>query len=284
MFAHIFEKIKYFIVLIRPSVCFISVLSFLIACFLIFPNITHKAFLATIPVFFTTAFGNVINDFYDLSIDKINKPKRPIPSGKIKPAEAKFFAFILAIFSIVFSLLLSLSFFFLNLFNIILAFAYAKKIKRTVFGNLTDSYLAASCFIAPLFLFNTLKGWKILTLVSLTSCLGNFSREILKDIEDIEGDLKNNAVTIPIKKGEFFSFFLSFFFYLLALFFAYCLYFLSIFNILYLIFVIISSYILIDFLKGFKLKKWRSQASSIQKKIKLAMFLMLIGYFLGALG
>ena len=40
------------------------------------------------PLVFTalvTGFGNLINDFYDAEIDRVNKPRRPIPSGKLSP-------------------------------------------------------------------------------------------------------------------------------------------------------------------------------------------------------
>ena len=36
--------------------------------------------LAMLAVFFETAAGNVINDYFDYNIDLINKPERPIPS------------------------------------------------------------------------------------------------------------------------------------------------------------------------------------------------------------
>ena len=39
--------------------------------------------LATLAVFFETSAGNVINDYFDYQIDLINKPERPIPSGRI---------------------------------------------------------------------------------------------------------------------------------------------------------------------------------------------------------
>lgn len=280
----LFEKAKHFLKLIRPSICIISVLSFLIATFIVFPNQMEKGLMAAIPVFLTTAFGNVINDFYDVDIDKINRPNRPLPSGKIKMREAKIFAIVLALTSLLASLFLSFLFFLLNLFNIFVAFIYAKKVKRTVFGNLLDSYLSASCFLAPLFLFETMKGLKILLLLSLTSCLGNYSREILKDIEDVEGDLKLGANTLPIKMGEKSAFFVSFLMYLAALIFGYSLYFLSIFNKLYLIFILASSTLIINFLSCFKKKEFRSCSSTLQKRIKIAMFLMLLGYFLGSLG
>jgi len=278
------KKIKHFLKLIRPSICIISVFSFLISAFIVFPHQMEKALMASLPVFLTTAFGNVINDFYDVDIDKINRPNRPLPSGKIKINEAKIFAIVLALFSLLFSLFLSFLFFLLDLFNIFIAFIYAKKVKRTIFGNLLDSYLSASCFLAPLFLFETMKGFKILLLISLTSCLGNYSREILKDIEDIEGDLSYGATTLPIKMGERFAFFLSFLMYLLALILGYSLYFFSIFNKLYLVFLFLSSSLILNFLMCFKKKDFKSCSSTLQKRIKIAMFLMLLGYFLGSLG
>ena len=45
--------------------------------------------------FMLTAASMVINDYYDREIDAVNEPKRPIPSGAVRPGEALAFAFLL---------------------------------------------------------------------------------------------------------------------------------------------------------------------------------------------
>ena len=52
-------------------------------------------------VFFVTGAGNAINDYFDYEIDAINKPSRPIPSGKIGLSRAFSFSLALFIFGII---------------------------------------------------------------------------------------------------------------------------------------------------------------------------------------
>ncbi|MCD4807218.1 MAG: UbiA family prenyltransferase, partial [Methanococcoides sp.] len=48
-------------------------------------------------VFLVTGAGNGLNDYFDIEIDKVNKPSRPIPSGKISLKSALYFSLLLFI-------------------------------------------------------------------------------------------------------------------------------------------------------------------------------------------
>ena len=45
--------------------------------------------LCALIVFFATGAGNTINDVFDVKIDEVNKPHRPIPSGRISVENAR---------------------------------------------------------------------------------------------------------------------------------------------------------------------------------------------------
>ena len=62
--------------------------------------------------------GNAINDYFDREIDKIGKPLRPIPSGRISPANAKIYAAALFALSLVFAGMINIYAFLLAAFNI----------------------------------------------------------------------------------------------------------------------------------------------------------------------
>jgi geranylgeranylglycerol-phosphate geranylgeranyltransferase len=146
--------------------------------------------LAALAAFLITAAGNVINDVIDVEADKINRPKRPIPSGKISKPEGA------AIATILFTLGLALSALTANiaclaiaLFNSALLVSYSATLQNKVFvGNAAVAFLAGSTFLfggaaagniaLPLFL-------------ALLSGLATLSREIVKDMEDVEGDRKS---------------------------------------------------------------------------------------------
>jgi len=56
---------------------------------------TWQIFAAGIAASMITAGGNSINDYYDIEIDRINRPKRPLPSGRVSPGQVRYFYFII---------------------------------------------------------------------------------------------------------------------------------------------------------------------------------------------
>ncbi len=51
--------------------------------------------LVFLVVFLVSGAGNTINDYFDIKIDSINRPERPIPSGRVKAKEAFYFSYLL---------------------------------------------------------------------------------------------------------------------------------------------------------------------------------------------
>ena len=88
-----FKKLRGFFWLSRPvNVCiaFFSVFVAVLICGTI--ESMDKVWLACLTAAFITAAANAVNDYYDLDIDRINRPKRPIPSGAITSFEALVFS------------------------------------------------------------------------------------------------------------------------------------------------------------------------------------------------
>jgi geranylgeranylglycerol-phosphate geranylgeranyltransferase len=156
-------------------------------------------FYVFLAVFSLSGAGMVINDYYDIKIDKINAPHRPLPSGRISPKNALFYSVGLFIIGIFFSALLNIYCLFLALFSGFLEFLYSRNFKRTfLVGNVMVSYLAASTFIfGALITFD----FRIVGIVSLLTFLTSLGREIFKSIEDIKGDRKMELDTLPLAVG-----------------------------------------------------------------------------------
>ncbi len=148
-----------------------------------------------------TAAGYVVNDYFDRNIDKINRPDRMIPAGKISPYSAYLYAMFLFIVG------LSLSFFTakfacvaMAFINTILLFFYAKKYKNGfLLGNIIVAYAAASTFVYGAFVTNNIKN---IIAVSVIAFLFTLIREFIKDAQDYEGDKKMNARTIAVVWGR----------------------------------------------------------------------------------
>ncbi len=144
--------------------------------------------------------SNVINDIFDIEIDKINRPERILPSQQITISNAWRFYFLLIFFSIIlgYGFLPETPFTIVVLSNILL-FIYSWKLKKTpIFGNLIVSFFIGLVFIYSTMLVCNFKSGITPFIFAFFLIL---SREIIKDIEDIEGDRQQFAKTTPIVFG-----------------------------------------------------------------------------------
>jgi len=164
--------------------------------------ILRNLFYIFFMVFLVTGAGNMLNDYYDVEIDKVNKPGRPLPSGRIGLKEAVWLTGISFLLAILFSLFITPAAMVIGFINIFILIWYAKSLKRTILiGNLTIAYLTGSTFLFGAALFG-LAGITVILPLALLAFLATAAREIVKDIEDIKGDSADGAVTFPIRYGE----------------------------------------------------------------------------------
>ena len=157
-----------------------------------------------------TASGYVINDIFDVNIDQINKKDKVLIGKKYSIKTAKTLYFIIIIFSILISIILCYRIGKMYLISIFIScicilWLYSKSLKHKFFiGNITTSFLVALSII-NLVIFSELEINKnsklILYSYAYLSFLITLTREIIKDIEDIKGDLKYNSKSIPIRLG-----------------------------------------------------------------------------------
>ena len=180
---------------------------------------------------FIAAAGNIINDIYDIETDLVNKPEKVIIGKTVSEKTA------LNLFIILNVLGVGLGFYLSNtigrsgfavIFVIIsaLLYIYASYLKQTLLiGNIVVSILVAfSIIIVPVFdLIPSLTSanrdlylaiFKIALSYAVFAFMINLLREIIKDIEDINGDYKAQMKTLPILIGRdratIFTFVLSF--------------------------------------------------------------------------
>lgn len=190
-----------FVSIIRPLNSVVAGFAVLLGYLIAAGNLAAEAFLLVPVVFFATAGGNVINDYYDREIDRINRPDRPIPSGAVTPAAARAYSALLFFAAIGLSTLANPLCLALALFNSLLLWVYAASLKKVpLVGNLAVSYLAASIFLFGGALVGIDGLVQTVPLAGIVA-LAMFSRELLKDAEDVEGDAEGGAKTLPMIVG-----------------------------------------------------------------------------------
>ena len=155
-----------------------------------------RLWLVSIAAFVLLSAGNAINDYCDYNIDQINRPRRPLPSGRIRRINALIFAIILVVIGIWLGTLINRNATAIAILVCIALASYARWLKRIpLVGNLVVSGLTALTFISGGVAIDSLQG----TLIpAIFAFLFTTAREIIKDLEDTEGDSKNNVKTLAI--------------------------------------------------------------------------------------
>ena len=142
-----------------------------------------------------------LNDYFDIEIDKINAPRRPIPCGKISPKKALALGVSLVLLAILLAFLESFLAGIFASITLLLDVLYDASLKRTGFiGNLIVSYSVAAPFIyGALALSRPIDS--LIIAISLMAFLSNLGREVIKGIIDVEGDRAAGVKTVAVVLG-----------------------------------------------------------------------------------
>jgi len=238
--------------------------------------------LGILTYFFIAGSGMVINDIYDIEIDKINRPERPIPSGRITLKQAKILFMICLVIGLTFAIYHSFIFN-LGIFNIsivalfgFIGWLYAKWGKKSgFFGNIIVS-ISFSIGLIYGAILNSSNIPAYIYFFFLTSFFLLLSREIIKGCEDIEGDKIDGVKTLAIKIGIKKSTKISMIFSILAIIFFILPNFTNIINPLLFMISMVFGLIDVIYVVIIMLKR-----ELLKKDLKKVSLLLKIGAFLG---
>ena len=143
--------------------------------------------------------GNALNDYNDRETDKENHPERPIPSGSISADAASVYAQALlgsGLLILLFGLDNKMPFV-IALIGIILLIVYENGLKAAgISGNITVGLMSGAVFLFAGMAFND--PGPTLWMCGL-AVLATVTREIIKDVQDLEGD--RDRRTLPASIG-----------------------------------------------------------------------------------
>jgi 4-hydroxybenzoate polyprenyltransferase len=152
----------------------------------------------------TIASGYIINNFYDSKKDLINRPNKSM-LDRLVSQKTKLQVYFSLNFIVVFlAIFVSWRAFLFFSTYIFLIWYYSHRIKKHPFiGNLTSAFLSVLPFFAILlyykFFYEVIFGHAVFLFLLL------LIREMIKDLENLKGDLANDYKTIPIIYGEIVS-------------------------------------------------------------------------------
>jgi len=275
-------KIQSYLKLARIQNDFITFISVLLGGFIGEVYSWQKLILAAISAFFISAGGYSLNDYFDLEIDRINRPQRALPKGEISLRKALFFSFSLFTFGLILSFFLKAVSVAIAVVAIIFLILYSARFKRELLiGNLTVSLICALAFIyGGVFSYNP----EISLIPAILAFLFHMGRELIKDMEDMVGDKVLRSETFPITYGIKISQFLVSAIFLVLIILTIFPYKLKIFSIYYLILVLITDFILFYIVLSLWNDPSKENLSSLSQLLKFDMLLGLLAIFTGRFG
>lgn len=198
------NSIKSFLRLIRwKNLAIIAATQYMVKFFLV----DHRIFLADwrfhLLVFTTVliaAGGYIINDYFDVKIDRINKPDKVWIGKHLSRRNALLYHQILSGLGVLLGFFVNWKIFVINAICVCLLWFYASGFKKKPFiGNLTVAFLTSLVIIEIALVYAPQN--KLVYMYAIFAFFINLIREIAKDMEDIEGDQMHGAKTVPIIYG-----------------------------------------------------------------------------------
>ncbi|MEY3404990.1 MAG: hypothetical protein RL161_420 [Bacteroidota bacterium] len=164
-------------------------------------NLTDwRMFVVSFSTVLVAAAGYVINDYFDIKIDLINKPGEVMVGRSITRRSAIFLHSFLSAGGVLAGSLISWKVALVNLVSSMLLWWYSSSLKRKPFsGNLSIALLTGTSLLM-LYLVYPQSDHKVL-LYAVFAFFMTLIREAVKDMEDLEGDRAFDCHTLPIIWG-----------------------------------------------------------------------------------
>ncbi|RUA07869.1 MAG: prenyltransferase [Flavobacteriia bacterium] len=254
--------------------------------------------LLVLSVITTTSAGYIINDVHDIPADKVNKPGKVLVGKKISKDDALLFYSVMNITGILLGFVVSwyikrISFSVVFILASLLLYKYAIYFKKKyLYGNIIVSFLIfLSIIIIPVFDLvpatepaNQERQWELFLLVlkiASFAFLLTFLRELVKDIEDVEGDKRIGSESFPIEKGirksKKLLLFFSLFTILIILSFSYSYISIKYITSIYLVIIVVAPLLYFIFkLKDAETKEDFHKLSNLLKLIMLSGILTVL--------
>lgn len=227
---------------------------------------------AMLSVFIVSGAGMVVNDVFDVEIDRVNRPERPLPSGKIAIGVAKAYATVLFALGIGLGYMINVQAFAIALVASLLLVAYAWKLKKIMLAG----HVAVSALVALSFVYGSVVNGNYAPLLPLAALafLANMGREIYKSVDDVLGDRQHGVSSLAVKYGVNKARTAAASFLLLAIAFSFVPFGVGMFGYVYMLFALVADMLFLAAI---------AMTAKSAKICKIAMNVALLAFLAGVL-
>jgi geranylgeranylglycerol-phosphate geranylgeranyltransferase len=239
------------------------------------------AVLGFVSLFAISGSALILNDYFDIEVDKVNAPERPLPSGAVTPSDAIWLAVAASILGLATALVLGYRALILAFILWVISFLYNWRFKQSGLpGNLIVCASVALSFIFGALSVDKL-GNNVVWTFSLMAFFLDLGEEIAGDAMDMEGDRKRHSRSIALSRGKPFALTISLMLWSIVVLLSLLPYFMNWMGISYLVIILITDIILVFF----SIRLVKSQTPEAGRKamrgIYMGATLGLIAFLLG---
>jgi geranylgeranylglycerol-phosphate geranylgeranyltransferase len=191
--------------LIRFVNCLLAAVGVAVGAWMTAPGSAYfPSLVSALAAFLVCAAGNVVNDIVDVDIDRVNRPRRVLVRGVVSIAAAKRLALALNLLAFVLALCVGWAMAGLAMATILLLFAYNLRLKKTpLAGNAVVAALAGLTFITGGVAADPVRAFDLPgpLVPAVFAFFFHLVREIVKDVQDMEGDGPAGVRSLPHVAG-----------------------------------------------------------------------------------
>ena len=249
------SKLRGLIELVRPELPFAAGICVIVGEIIALGSLPSfsKLLLGFLWGFFLSSPAMILNDYFDIEVDRVNAPHRPLPSGLISSAACIYLAIITMLVGLIVSSFIGLSTILIYVIFWLIGFLYNWRLKeKGLLGNLLVSSSVAITIIFGGIVVG--QPWnKAVWIISLMVFVFNLGEEIASDALDIEGDKKRNGKSIATLIGKKNALRISVALFMLMIILSFLPYFLKLLGVSYLIIISLMDMLILYFaIKLFK--------------------------------
>ncbi len=186
--------------LLRPLNSIMSGFGVIVGSVIVGAFYPARLLLGFIVGFLISGYAMVINDIADISVDKINAPQKPIPSGLVTVRLAAGYAAALAVLGNIAAAFLGIVPEITSLAFTALSYAYSFHLKRL---GLAGNFAVALSMAIPILYGGIINGLYTPLMLSLffAAIFAGTGREVIKGIVDVKGDSAAGIRTVAAVRG-----------------------------------------------------------------------------------
>jgi geranylgeranylglycerol-phosphate geranylgeranyltransferase len=191
--------------LIRIANCLLAAVGVVIGAHMAsIEPVYYGPFVTAMAAFFVCAAGNSLNDVVDVDIDRIIHPERVLVHGSLSVRYALVLTVVLDSLAVILAAGVNAEVFGIVVLGILLLVAYNLRLKRLpLLGNLVVAILAGLTFMAGGYAVDSLLAVTLPgpLIAAVFAFVFHLVREIVKEVQDLEGDSRAGYRSLPIVFG-----------------------------------------------------------------------------------